>query len=354
MAAGSDETKAAEENDQKEQIPEDMFFDKKTFYLLGFIILASAVAWYLGKISSHAAIAATLFAYLPSYLSGIQHKGGPTKCLGRKSVLHRYVANKVDFKYNLWGCSQKDFKNVNQAIFVIVPHGLASVGHLLFGLGDTHDFFESVCKVERRSLGASIVFVIPGFREFMLSVGGIDASRESAETALKKGYSLTIIPGGVVGQSLTRYGEAGAYLRNRKGFVKLAIKHGIPLIPVYIFGETLVYKDIPFFRPVAKFLATKLRIGIPPLLGDFGILPMKPAKGMVAVVGKPVQVSKKVETSPDWDSAVKQAHGKISKSISAIFEANKTSYGYADKKLYDFADEVGERKKEKQKTKKRN
>lgn len=42
-----------------------------------------------------------------------------------------------------------------------------------------------------------------------------------------------------------RPGRADLTLEERKGFVKLALKHGADLVPVYNFGETELYDQLP-------------------------------------------------------------------------------------------------------------
>ena len=39
-------------------------------------------------------------------------------------------------------------------------------------------------------------------------------------------------------------------LRKRKGFIKLAIRHGVPLVPTFSFGEQRVYDLVRVFKIV--------------------------------------------------------------------------------------------------------
>ncbi|CAN0522600.1 unnamed protein product, partial [Ectocarpus sp. 8 AP-2014] len=65
-------------------------------------------------------------------------------------------------------------------------------------------------------------------------IGAVGASRDTMDDALKQGHSLSLAPGGIGEMFLD--GEAGrefALLRGHKGFVRRAMAHGVPLVPVY-------------------------------------------------------------------------------------------------------------------------
>ena len=47
-------------------------------------------------------------------------------------------------------------------------------------------------------------------------------------------------PGGIAEMFHTQDAHETVFLRHRKGFVKLAIQHGVPLVPGYCFGNTAV------------------------------------------------------------------------------------------------------------------
>lgn len=54
---------------------------------------------------------------------------------------------------------------------------------------------------------------------------------------LDKGNAAVLVVGGIPEQDFTYPGKMEFYLNNRKGFVKLALKHGAYLVPVINFGE---------------------------------------------------------------------------------------------------------------------
>jgi hypothetical protein len=69
-------------------------------------------------------------------------------------------------------------------------------------------------------------------RQVLLFLGCVDASSATARYNLKKGRSLYIYIGGEKEQLMTSPGESKIYVKNRKGFVKLALAHGTHLVPM--------------------------------------------------------------------------------------------------------------------------
>lgn len=54
---------------------------------------------------------------------------------------------------------------------------------------------------------------------------------------------LMIVPGGFHEATIACKGHERVYLKNRKGFVKYALRHGYDLVPVYTFGEGDLYSN---------------------------------------------------------------------------------------------------------------
>ncbi|KAJ8946389.1 hypothetical protein NQ318_011795 [Aromia moschata] len=127
-------------------------------------------------------------------------------------------------------------------------------------------------------------FILPFGRELNLSLGGISVSAKSIEYILSRpegGHACVIVVGGAQEALYCKPSTNKVVLKNRKGFVRLALRHGAPLVPVYSFGETDLYDqlDWPFLRRFQE----KLRKWIPisPIVpigrgifqDSFGIIP---------------------------------------------------------------------------------
>ena len=100
--------------------------------------------------------------------------------------------------------------------------------------------------VSCRLLTASSVFRVPFARDLCLWLGAIDASRPTAERALKAGMSLSVYPGGVREMFTIdpHSKQTVLVLKPRLGFLKLALRHNADLVPVMIFNEKHAYKYV--------------------------------------------------------------------------------------------------------------
>lgn len=77
-------------------------------------------------------------------------------------------------------------------------------------------------------------------------LGGVDASRSTADKVFKAGNSIVVYPGGVPEIFMVDPNSTvnELVLHKRLGFVKLAIRHGAELVPSFVFGEKYLYKCV--------------------------------------------------------------------------------------------------------------
>jgi len=169
------------------------------------------------------------------------------------------------------------------------PHGLYVVAPLLFhsSAGPRHQgsgiygFFTAV---------ASACFHLPVFRELLMLFNCRAADRDVIEELLGAGRSVFVCPGGIHEQLETDPGQERVFFPPNLGFVRQAIKHGVPLVPTYNFGENQLY-DIPAWsRGVSQWLRRTFGVGLPLGFGRFG-LPFLPHRKQLSIrVGRAVEV----------------------------------------------------------------
>src|SRR2546428_8224237 len=79
-------------------------------------------------------------------------------------------------------------------------------------------------------------FRIPVLRNFMAKIGAMPASRENAERVLRSGARLVCFPAGELDCLRSFRDRNRVNLYGRTGFVKLAYKYGVPIVPFVNIG----------------------------------------------------------------------------------------------------------------------
>ena len=77
---------------------------------------------------------------------------------------------------------------------------------------------------------------VPGLGDYFRQVGVIPASRQGVGAALSAGCDVIIWPGGEVDSMRTWRRRDEAVLAGHKGFVRQAIRSGVPIVPVASVG----------------------------------------------------------------------------------------------------------------------
>ena len=119
-------------------------------------------------------------------------------------------------------------------------------------------------------------------REFFLMFGAVASSRESLTHVLSSpggGKAAVLMVGGIPEMDNFHEKQINLVLHKRKGFIKLALRHGSSLVPVFVFGETQVYRQSGMVSGIQERI--RKVIGIAPVLfygrgffqNSFGFLP---------------------------------------------------------------------------------
>lgn len=116
--------------------------------------------------------------------------------------------------------------------------------HTIYGVLDSPiliDYLFTVHKIAIVSLADHIHFKVPMWRNLVEGMGGIDAYKESAQEAMRQGYSILVFPGG--GREVSkRKGEAYQLIwKERYGFIKLAQEFGYDVVPFVALGGDDVF-----------------------------------------------------------------------------------------------------------------
>ena len=92
-------------------------------------------------------------------------------------------------------------------------------------------------------LAHDLVFKVPGIRAMLTPYGTVPASPENMQRALARGAALLVYPGGDHETYRASWRSAEIDFAHRTGFVRLALKHGVRIVPVVSIGgqETALF-----------------------------------------------------------------------------------------------------------------
>lgn len=129
-------------------------------------------------------------------------------------------------------------------MFAYHPHGMFCWGFFLHG--GLHPFYGGG-RVVLQGLVADMLIKSPPFYwiwSVVLRVVG-SASKHNLTAKMMKGESFGLLPGGFEEATISAVGHDRVYLKKRQGFVKYALQYGYRLVPVYTFGESDTYYNLP-------------------------------------------------------------------------------------------------------------
>uniref|UniRef100_A0ABD2XKC2 Acyltransferase n=1 Tax=Trichogramma kaykai TaxID=54128 RepID=A0ABD2XKC2_9HYME len=187
-------------------------------------------------------------------------------------------------------------------------------------------------------------FLVPIFREYVLAFGTCSCDEKSIDNLLsinskktetgkvEKGRAVVLIVGGASEAFESRPNTYKILLKRRKGFIRVALKNGAPLVPVFSFGETDIYDQVnnPEGSLLRKFQEyIKKKVGIAPIIPigrgffqySFGFVPKR--KPIFVVVGRPIETPKIEHPTQE---EINEYHAKFTEELINLFETHKTKY----------------------------
>ncbi|XP_054721576.1 2-acylglycerol O-acyltransferase 1-like [Uloborus diversus] len=221
-------------------------------------------------------------------------------------------------------------------IFGYHPHGIFCYGAFACFGTEATNFSEQYPGITARILTLEGQFMFPFHREHIMCSGVCAASKESIEWNLTregKGNALVLVVGGAAEALDAHPGSVTLVLKRRKGFVKLALKHGASLVPVFAFGENDIFEQVKnphgsFLRNIQEKLKVFLGFSTPLIRGrgifqySFGVLPYR--KPIHVIIGQPIDVEKISEpTQEDVD----KLHQLYVDKLTDLFNEHKVKYG---------------------------
>ena len=183
---------------------------------------------------------------------------------------------------------------------------------------------------ERRfhQLAHDLVFKLPGLRALLERYGTVPASPANMARALRRNAALLVYPGGDHETYRPSWESDRIDFANRTGFVELALKHRVPIVPVVAIGG----QETALFLGQGRRLARALRLDerlrlkvLPAAIGPpFGVtildLPLRvplPAKISIRVL-KPIDLRDRLGSRADPEDAYKLVTSTMQRTLTRL------------------------------------
>jgi len=190
-------------------------------------------------------------------------------------------------------------KSGKNYIFGTHPHGVFSFAGVCAAVATSTapDGFGADLFKEVPTAAASVIKVFPVLKDVLGIFGVIDASSNTLSKRLSgaKGSCLIYI-GGMVELFYSSPKREAVFLKGRKGFIKLALRTGADVIPIYMFGNTTVLCALTW-GPLAS-LSRTLGVSITVFWGRFG-LPLPKQVPITYARGRPLGMPHIANPSPE-------------------------------------------------------
>jgi 1-acyl-sn-glycerol-3-phosphate acyltransferase len=182
-------------------------------------------------------------------------------------------------------------------------------------------------------LAHDMVFMFPGLRALVQRYGTVPASPANMARALERDAALLVYPGGDQETFRPSWESDRVDFAHRTGFVKLALEHGVPVVPVVAIGGQETALFLGRGRRVAEALGLKrlLRLTVlPPALGPpLGVtildMPIRfplPAKISIRVLS-PIDLRKRLGSRPDVDEGYRLVTSTMQRTLTRLGHGRK-------------------------------
>ena len=156
----------------------------------------------------------------------------------------------------------------------------------------------------------------------------------------KDDESVGVVLDGIAGMfndgDHTQATERGHVL-SRKGIVKVALKAGVPIIPVYAFGATSLWSILVDPFRMLEQLSIRLNVSIVPFFGRWGWPFGAPRRApLLLAFGEPIahpQTDFAKFDNEQGKELIDRYHNKLVQGFRQVFDTHKVAYGWGDKSL---------------------
>jgi 1-acyl-sn-glycerol-3-phosphate acyltransferase len=189
----------------------------------------------------------------------------------------------------------------------------------------------SIYGVERPSYAMihDLPLRIPVLRNVLLKLGALRASTRNAHTVLDMNVPLLVYPGGELDCLKSFWRRNRIDFHGRAGFIKLALEHGVPILPIVNAGGHEVYFTL-FSSPrlaewtglsrLTRVKTLPLNVGLPWGVWLTGFVPFVPLPAKLSYkVGEPIWLGHDPEAAND-PRVVRRAYTRVTDTMQTLLD----------------------------------
>ncbi|WWC98107.1 hypothetical protein V866_004998 [Kwoniella sp. B9012] len=222
-------------------------------------------------------------------------------------------------------------------LFGYHPHGIIGMGAFATFATEGTNFSEYFPGIKPHLLTLESNFKIPFYRDILMAHGICSVAKKSCANILSQGpgTAIAIVVGGATESLSAHPGTADLTLKRRFGFIKMAIREGADLVPVFSFGENDIYEQLAnakgsWVYKIQKNFQKMFGFTLPLFYGrglfnyNYGLMPFRhPIVSVASIVGKPIHVKKDPHPS---DEAVQEMQQLYIEELMRIWDRYKDLY----------------------------
>ncbi|KAG2533421.1 hypothetical protein JM18_000316 [Phytophthora kernoviae] len=291
-----------------------------------------AVAAYRHYIYDMEAFVPVLILTIFIYIYEFTYRGNPqqTGCRERISWVtgRSFLVDTVQKYFNGKIIRMAPLDPEKQYVLSFHPHGIMPIS--VMWLQFTDQWRKLFPNFYAHILTASVLHQMPLARDILHFYGSREVTRNAFAYTLQNKESVLLVPGGQAEMLEQRSAQKEVRVyTHHKGFIRLAIEHGVPLVPVLSFneGEMMDNVQAPMMQ---RWFVKKLAFPFPYFPYGRGLLPIPRKVNIPIVVGEPLEVPHIPKPTQD---DVDKVHTKYFAALEEIFVKYKDEVGCGDYKL---------------------
>ena len=203
----------------------------------------------------------------------------------------------------VWPAAFETIRGSQHCIFAAIPHGAAPLGITCYPLWTK--LTGSLCHFTT----APVVLKIPLVGYVLRTIGYLPANGKAMSKALEKKESVGVVLDGIAGMFQSDETVEKGWVLQRKAIVAIALKAGVPLVPVYGFGHSSLWTVVVDPFKLLERLSVAMDVALCPFYGRWG-WPVGPPRrvAVLTALGEPIICPKVEKPSREM---VDEYHAKV-------------------------------------------